>query len=42
MLRPKQEFFLLERKKMTHTHTHTHKMNYYSAIKNEIKPFSAT
>ena len=24
----------------THTHTHTHTMEYYSAIKNEILPFS--
>ena len=26
----------------THTHTHTHTMKYYSAIKNEILPFTTT
>ena len=26
----------------THTHTHTHKVEYYSAIKNEILPFATT
>ena len=26
----------------THTHTYTHKVEYYSAIKNEILPFATT